>query len=77
MARSHREFTDPWGLRSIDHGSTMPVREENTSIKKIRDMISETITIITIPAHALVEEKEKFIGIGANDYISKNSDKEN
>lgn len=40
-------------------------------------MISETITIITIPAHALVEEKEKFIGIGANDYISKNSDKEN
>ena len=49
----------------------MPVMDGYTAIREIRNTLGLSIPIITMTAHAMVDEKEEGMRIGANSYLSK------
>lgn len=49
----------------------MPIMDGYTATQMIRNKLGSNIPIIAMTAHALAGEREKCIGYGMNDYISK------
>ena len=49
----------------------MPIMDGYTASKKIRDELNSAVPIIAMTAHVMVGERDKCIGFGMTDYISK------
>lgn len=62
--------TDHYDIILMD--GEMPVMDGVTATKKIRETFNrETLPIIGVTAHAMIEEKDKFLEAGMNSYITK------